>query len=1051
MAGNETAFRINTGSKVASGPDGDPDQTKSIETSISSAVATVTAASDIPPLLAMLNTYAIAAGDKSAPVTPVGRAHGKVPRSAWDSLRSAAFELHRPEDVILDRETTDTRVIASAIKARLSAGLFDSARAYAAAHNATSQLPPGNKWVDSLKADAINNRVKMPDDQDYLVSRILAAMAIGDVQQADTLAATFQVRPETTVDQFYAVCMAVISARDNALANRLTLQKISNVLENSKSSPSAGFVTLSAIGNASRFLDNSGRIELLSVLQKKAIDAENPAPSKAELKLMLSLAATTGTVNPDVNKWAMSQLTGKDTAESIAGVFLLLPPPYQLDFLNQAVAKMSDAMKLNVYLACVSRANLPLDQATVAGLSDQIAKLAPQDKVYWSGWCYNCAQAEYLGKVADALAVVIPKPAESVQSIAPTVACALALAQSGRTADASTMAMSAIDHLTPWREDSNILNKNMGYFAFEQIKEGDPPPRAYLLQDALSALSPAARHALDDSLTTIANSSTDQNRSTQIPAKLAWESLVRSLVKQSLGQQREALALLTQSYQLDPAEPSILKLYSEWLSAQGYYQKMLATFTDVFNDAPGNRRIAALDIRAAGCLYQMADQYQQTSTQMVAPAPLFALTAAMGDTRKLIQSMDRALQSLRQLDYPNGQMHWEDPPLGGLQAEVTPRTVELLASSSTAMDLLLANWVFPVVRGTPWVKDLLTRGISQGTIDQKSLIEQLAQRASQKCLNDADRDLISILVGQPDVHLPEILSDDAWKAAAFRPTTAQFEFAGKLFDLMPAATGPATESSTQPDPAAVHRHKTLSSPHDSLTLGSLPDPWATSEIQPRPDVDPSHVRQTLNDLLKLGMVSPTLLQFQIRAASLAAEESDWATMQLRVRTAINSWKLQLPPQTVSTDPVLVPAFDHIVPGSFESPRQVVEFSDAIRAELDSAITKWPGESGLVAAYAKIGGQLQAQGYSDQAREFLRSGIAANQSLCEGDQTLCLADLAQRLGDPSLAEQMQIDCLKAGCLPVGRIALVMAKADSATRKSLMPYVPPNLPALIAPVD
>ena len=1053
LSNNEAAFQINTNSKAVSGPDGDPDQRKMIGLSADSAVATVRSPSEIGPLLAMLKAYAQDAGDTNGPVTAPVTSRAKAPQSPSALFRNAAFELHHPETIARDGDAGNARVFAGTLRSLLNAGLFDLAMEYATAHNLASQLPPGAKWSDTLREDAIDNRMCLPGDADYLVSRMLAAMAIGDAHQADALAQTFQVRPDTTDDQFETVCRVAVTVGDNALANRLALQNISRKLQNINKPASAGMAVLSStISNSGRFLDLGGRLQLLTMLQDDLTRTTNPIVRKTEVKFLLILGATTGTLVPGAQEFAASQLTGNDNAVSIAGLFLLVPPACQSDFLNEVVADVPAEMKLGVYLTCVARANLPLDPATVAGIIAQISKLPRQDKVLWNGWCYNCAQAAHLGKIADALATIIPQPTESVQSIGPSVACALALAQSGRTADADAMATTAIEHLIPWQSDSTTVNKGMGYFAYEMMKEGDPPPRAYLLSDALSALSPKARHALDDSLVAAAKSSTDEARSREIPAKLAWELLVRSLVKQCAGQQREAFSLLAQSYQLDPADPSVLKLYSELLFAQGCNQKMLETFTDVFSDAPAYHRVAAFVMTAAGRMYRMADQYQQTSTQRKAPSPIFVLEAAMGDSKKLIQSIDRELQSLRQAQFPTARLNWEDPPLGGLQTEVTPRTVELLASNSRAMDLLLANWAFPSVRGSGWVKELLARGISSGTVDPEALAAQLQQRALQKTLNDADRDLIALLSAQPGVKLPAMFLDDAWKAAAFRPTADHFELAGTLNDLTPATTSPATESATQPDTTAIHHHLTLSSQHGSLMFGQLPDQWATSEIQDKPGTrDSAQARQTLHDFQKLGAVYPGLIQFQIQAAKLAAEQSDWTNMRLRVRTAIESWELGLPPNVSSTDPVVSPAIDRAIPESFDSPAQAIEFCHEMRAELESAITRWPGDPELVAALAKVGGQLQQQGYAGQAKEFLQAGMAANQSLCEGDQTLCLADLAERLGDASLAEQMQIDCLKAGCLPVGRIASVITRADPALHKGLMSFVPPNLPALVAPVE
>jgi tetratricopeptide (TPR) repeat protein len=910
----------------------------------------------------------------------------------------------------------------------LTAEVFARAGLDTPSHRSASTRPVGNEWSENLAADVKSGFVRFPDDPKYVEMRIAIALSLGNNAAAHEMAAHFPPASSTATDRTLLI-RAALAGNDANLADRFALEPLRAAIENPSASANMPIrlnPLTNLISNAWTCLNRAGQLQLQSILESDIQSAADPSLKRIQVKSLLVAAALTGQSVKNAGQLALVLVDPKNPdTDAIARLLLLLPAAEQPAFLSEAAAKIPEQSRLSLYLTTVELAHQPLSDGTVAAIQQAIAQLPAQNRVIWNAWCSNPAQANCLGQISDALSAKIPAPRESLQSIAPIVACALALAESGRTADADAKVELAISHLRPWQNDGTVINKD--YFAYEQLKPGDPPPRAYLLKAALSALSPTARKCLDTELSK--ESSDDVAKSKQTPEQSAWELLVQSLVKQSLGEQRESLALLRQSFLMNRTDPSVRKFYSEWLFDQGHDQELLESFNDVFTAAQADRRVLGLVMQSARHLYRMSDNYQPSDVAEFHAVPNFALMAAMGDSTALVQSMDRLLQDLRISSLARSDPAWSDPPLGGLSEQHTSHAADMLSSDPAAMKVLLANWPIAAVRSSAWTKDLLSRGLACGTINRKDLLERLSDHASQKPLNDADRDLLALVAAQRNDDIPPELIDDAWQATAIKPEQKQFNLLAEL---------------NRPSPSDASQMWQV--PHAGVLIGTLPDASAASFIRSKlQEHDPSVAYQEMRSLTESGSIAPQSARMQVFAARIAAEQGDLEMMRLRIRGAIAAWKSQPPPSVVSNIPMRAPELEQAVPDPLDSPVAAAAFTQAIKTEIESALVRWPGDSELVASLAKTGGRLANAGYPDQAKLLLRAGLTANEKLCDGDQTLCMADLAERLNDSVTSQELQLQCLRSRCLPVGRIATVMAKVEPAQRKELLNFLPGNLPA------
>lgn len=916
----------------------------------------------------------------------------------------------------------------------LNVGVFKRAGLDAPSHRRASTRPAGNQWSENLAADVKSGFIRFPDDPKYMAMRISIALSLGNNAAAHEMAAHFPQATNAAVDDTL-LTRAALAGNDTDLADRFVLEPLREAIANQSTTaniPMRLNPLVNLISNAWTCLDRAGQLQLQSILESDIQSAADPALKRIQIKSVLIAAALTGQPVKNAGQLALVLVDPKNPdTEAIAKLLLLLPAAEQPAFLTAAAARIPEQSRLSLYLTTVELAHRPLSDGTVVAIEQAISQLPAQNKVIWNAWCSNPAQAGCLGRIADAMSAKIPAPGESLQSIGPTVACALALAESGRSSDAAAKAELAISHLRAWQSDGTVVGKD--YFAFEHLMPGDPPPRAYLLRMVLSALSTDARKKLDAILT--AEFSDDVAKSRQSQEQSAWELLVQSLVKQSLGEQRESLTLLKQSFLMNRTEPSVRKFYSEWLSNEGHDQELLETFNDVFTDAQADRRVLGLVIQSARHLYRMSDNYKPSGTSDYHAPPNFALMAAMGDSTELFQSMDSLLQDLRVPALAHIDPAWSDPPLGGLAEQPTPHAAELLAHDPAAMKTLLANWPIAAVRSSAWANDLLSRGLACGTINRKELLDQLSAHVSTQPLNNADRDLLALLAIQRNDDIAPQLIDDAWRATAIKPEQKQF-------DLLAELNGPAL----------LEPPHLWQVPHAGVLNGGLPDVYEASFVQSKLKQEgPAAAAEEMRSLTVSGSIPPQSARMQILAARIAAEEADLDTMRLRIRGAIAAWKSQPPPAVITSSPMLAPQFEQTVPEHFASSAGAEAFTQAILSELQSALVRWPGDSELVAAVAKTGGRLAGAGYADQANVLMKAGLKANEKLCDGDQTLCLADLAERLNDSATSQRLQLQCLRSRCLPVGRIAAVMAKVEPAQRKELMIFLPGNLPAPLLPAN
>ena len=280
-----------------------------------------------------------------------------------------------------------------------------------------------------------------------------------------------------------------------------------------------------------------------------------------------------------------------------------------------------------------------------------------------------------------------------------------------------------------------------------------------------------------------------------------------------------------------------------------------------------------------------------------------------------------------------------------------------------------------------------------------------------------DRLLLSHLAIIPNVKISQSLAGELWNLPLDNKTTNNYT---ELLACLKSQNDPMTINVERWVAACsiLSRSQTASHP-DSIPalrpLGLIDDDVTAKAMESL--IDTNQTDKAEKELLSLrvtGRVSAAYTQCGLVWARIAAERGDIPLFRSRLAAVMET-------QTWLGDDALPPLdICRSLPSKLNDAQQSAALARTACEVVEQTMASWPGKRDFTRELTRVGLWAHNFGASEASSEILKTSIRlAKEGTCE-DQ-IWIADLANKLGQFSLAMEIQSHLLEERCLPGLRIA------------------------------